>query len=154
MRPQTAPPPDPIPIAQWKEGTVTRELELVDLVPPFRLTGGLWACKSFLALIETGKIQRSRRSIEKWIKDPRERTVTHNRRQTMFDQSLDLLQGRSLEEAEAAYADAYRAYLQTDAGVAATRLVLAGIRASRVVALLHLPVASSDDIRRALAFPT
>lgn len=128
----------PIPIAVYEAEGGIGQLELVDLVPPFALTGGLWACQRFRDLIAQGKLTRTRAGIERWLVSEGE--ITRNRRQTMFDQAMALLHGRPLEEAEAAFTEAYETHLRGDPGVAATRLVLHGLALGcGSVRLLDLP---------------
>jgi hypothetical protein len=137
----------PIPIYRWVVGPIVNELELVDLVPPFALSGGLWACERFQELAATGVITRGAASIKRWIADPRESEVTHNRRQTMFDQATALLAGRKLEEAGEAFRAAYRDHLQRDAGVAATKLVVHGLYAdAKNGRVMRLPAQLAPDI--------
>jgi hypothetical protein len=126
--PQSA--PDPIPIARWTEGPIQRELELVDLVPPYALTGGWWAADLLLRLIQEGKIVRSNAGIQAWIEHGGPTAETSRaRRQTMIHHASNLLRGRTLEQAAEAFVEGYQTFLRSP-GVQATRIVLHGIYAS------------------------
>lgn len=122
----------------WPDGT----LELPDLAPPYVLTAGYAACQDLKALVDAGRLDRTRGGVQRWVNGAMSQREVRQR-QAKVDDVTSFLAKRRLEEADTAYRAAYATFLTTDPLARAAALI------ARVAAREH-PGATWEGLDPAL----